>query len=260
MNMITKEAFINSFLEYENNSISKLYDQIILAKKINGTIYSKVFTYPDIYKKLKNMENNLQIKVYCNGVFEEFDRAMLAFGCYEEPHYYPIDLLKICNKSKFKHLQHKDYLGAMMSLGIKRELLGDLILDEECCYVPVYNEITDFIILNLTNINTCPCEVIIVDEPLKNAPKIKFEERAIVVTSLRLDNIISSLCNVSRSKALELIEGNKVLLNHIGILKKDKLLCSGDILTIRGYGKFKICDFISKTQSQRLRISIKKYN
>ena len=116
-----------------------------------------------------------------------------------------------------------------MSLGIKRELLGDLILGEECCYIPVYNEITDFIKLNLTSINTCPCEVTIVEEPLKDAPKVKFEEKTIVVTSLRLDNMISSLCNLSRSKALELIEGNKVLLNHIGILKRDKLLCSGDI-------------------------------
>lgn len=259
--MISKETFICKFSQYENNDISKLYNKIILAERTNKIIYTKNFLTLSVFNILKAIEGEMKIKVYCFGVFEEFDRAMLAFSCYDEENLnYPIDVLKITNKSKFKELKHSDYLGAIMSLGIDRELLGDIVVKENCAYVPVVEDISDYIIYNLSSIGKSPCSITKLEDYSLDLPKISFEEKSIIVSSLRVDNVVSALCNISRSKALELIEQKKVFLNYIEILRKDKLVNLDDTLTIRGYGKFKICNFLGKTQRERIKVLMKKYN
>ncbi|MGG7163982.1 RNA-binding protein [Clostridium ihumii] len=257
--MITKDSFFRYFKDFDKDIISKLYDKVILAQKTNTVIYFKFFTYCSLYEKLKSIENNLDLKVYCDGGFEEFDRAMISLCNYETYEYFPINIIRIKNKSKFKELKHKDYLGSIMALGIKRELLGDLIVKDNYAYVPVVEDISEFIKNNLSSIGKCPCEVTILDDRLKDVPKVEYEEKSIIVTSLRLDNIISSLCNISRSNALEMLDGGKILVNYIQENKKDKNIVENDIITVRGYGKFKIGNIINKTKSDRTKLSIKKY-
>ncbi|WP_010292325.1 RNA-binding protein [Clostridium senegalense] len=258
--MINKKEFLNCFNGCDESIIYKLYDKILLAEKTNKVVYSRFFIYKGIYNKLKSMEKSIDAKIYCNGIFDECERVMISISSYEIPSYYPMVLLKIVNKSKFKNLSHKDYLGSIMAQGIKRELLGDLIVQDNSAYVPVVEEIVDFLILNLNSIGKCPCEVIELQDNVLNIPKINFEEKIVIVTSLRLDNIISSICNISRSKALDLIQCGKVLINYAEETKKDKIIIKEDIVTIRTYGKFKVGEVIGKTNSDRFKISIKKYN
>jgi len=254
-----KNTFLNSFNQCEKNYISSLYDDMLLCEKINTVVFSKEFLIPYIYNKLIQLESALNVKILTYGVYEDCERKMVAFYTEDKPETFPIDLLKITNKSKFKSLAHKDYLGSIMALGIKREMYGDFIVEDDHCYVPVVSEVTSYIMNNLTHLGNCPCKIDILDQDICNVPKLKFDTRTIIITSLRLDNVIPGICNITRGNGNTLISNGSVMINHIECMKKDKLIKPNDIVTIRGYGKYKVSDIVGETQKNRLKIAIKKY-
>jgi len=255
-----KRTFLNSINFDDKNLLSNLYDKINLAKKTNKIVYSNEFLPPCVWKAIINMENNFDIEIDTFGFFEDCERKIMAFSRTAiETANYPVDLLKITNKSKFKTLQHKDYLGAIMSLGIKREKFGDMILSEDSIYTAVCIDISDYLNDNLTYIGKCPCEV----EVIKDFNDISLEQNSksmlIKITSLRLDCVVSSICSLSRAKAVELLDSGKVFLNYSESREKDKNVEALDTLTIRGFGKYKILEILGTTQKGKLKLSIKKY-
>jgi RNA-binding protein YlmH len=200
----------------------------------------------------------LDIGVYNYGVFEDAERKMLAFS-YDNVEDYPVDLIKVICKNKFNNLKHKDYLGALMSLGVKREKFGDLILKDEACYLAVHEEISEYIKINLTSVGKSSCTISILDKNMGQIPVYAFDINTVNVSSLRTDCVVSALCNIPRSKAEELIRQRKVLINYSEALEKDKILKSDCIVTVRGYGKFKIVEEIGWTGSGRSKVLVKKF-
>lgn len=254
-----KSYFLNSVNCEDKNLISSIFNKMQIAQKSNKVVYTNDFISPAIWNQILNICESYKIRSFTNGIFEDADRRILCFSSYEKPVTYPINLLKISCSSKFAKLLHKDYLGAIMSLGIKREKLGDLIIRDEICYVPVCADISNYIISNLESIGHYSCEVMEYDYSEKELPKRQFEEKTIIATSLRLDAVVSAICNTSRNNSVELIAGGKILINYFQCLKKDKIIKDDDTLTIRGYGKFKISHVIGVTQRDRLKVSIYQY-
>jgi len=254
-----KNYFLNSISCEDKNLISSIFNKLQIAEKTNKVIFTNDFLSPSLWNQISTACEKYKIKSFANGIFEDADRRMVAFSTNDEPVMYPINLLKISNNSKFSTLGHKDYLGAMMSLGIKREKLGDLIIEDTICYAPVCSDISSYIINNLNTIGNCPCEVSEHDYTSQELPQRKFKERVIISTSLRLDGMVSAICNISRNSSVELISGGKILVNYFQCLKKDKVIKNSDTLTIRGYGKFKVAEIIGSTQKDRLKIAIKEY-
>ena len=254
-----KKYFLNSINHEDKNLISNIYNKMKIAEKTNKIIFISEFLSPAIWTQISEICENYKIKSYTNGIFKDSDRRMLAFSSYEEPLIYPMNLLKIINNSKFCTLHHKDYLGAIMSLGIKREKLGDLIISDTICYAPVCSDICSYIINNLNDIGNCPCEVSEYDYKLLKLPERKFEEKVIISTSLRLDGMVAAICNISRSKSVVLIASGKILVNYLQCEKKDKIIKPNDTLTIRGYGKLKVSDIKGTTQKERLKVEIMQY-
>ncbi|MBZ9608419.1 RNA-binding protein [Clostridium estertheticum] len=254
-----KKEFLNSIDCYDKNLISNIFNKMQIAEKTNKIIFTNDFITPAIWNQTSAICENYKTKAFTNGIFKEADRRMLSFSIGGEPEEYPINLLKIINKSKFNKLDHKDYLGAIMSLGINREKLGDLIIQDAICYAPVTSDISNYIINSLNNIGNCPCEVSEYDYKLQGLPERKFQEKIIISTSLRLDSMVSAICNISRNNSVALISSGKILVNYFQCLKKDKVIKSNDTLTIRGYGKLKIADIRGVTQKDRLKVAIKQY-
>jgi RNA-binding protein YlmH len=255
-----KNYFLNSINFEDKNLVSSIFNKMQIAEKTNKIIFTSDFLSPSLWNQISTICENYKVKSFSNGIFKDADRRMIAFSAYDEPLTYPVNLLKISNSSKFRTLNHKDYLGAIMSLGIKREKLGDLIIKDAICYAPVCSDISDYIINNLNSIGNCPCEVKEYDYTLQDLPERKFEEKIIISTSLRLDGMVSAICNVSRSNSVELISCGKILVNYFQCLKKDQVIKNDDTLTIRGHGKFKIAEIVGRTQKDRLKIAIKQYN
>ena len=97
-----------------------------------------------------------------------------------------------------------------MALGLEREKLGDLRVIDDYAVLPIYEEITDYIIGQLKNVGKAPITVEEIYE--ENLPKCNYIEEVIIVSSLRMDNIVANLARLSRGKAIELIDSGKVLI------------------------------------------------
>ena len=244
----------------DKNFISNIYDKITLSLKSGKVIFSNEFYTPDVWKKLLELSTKLGINVSSYGVFEESERHMVCFSSNQvlDHYHYPIKLVKIVNKSKFTNLTHKDFLGALMSLGINREKLGDLITEENTCYCAMCEDIFEYVSDKLTSIGKCPCTLIdVVDQ--EEIPTPKLVDQVIIATSYRVDSIVSAISGISRNKCLSLINSGKVLLNYEVITEKDRLVNMNSVITLRGFGKYRILGTNGNSGSGRLRINMKKY-
>ncbi len=155
---------------------------------------------------------------------------------------------------------HRDYLGGLMKLGIKREKIGDIIVFDEGANVIVLNEILGFVnsnISSLTRFGKSLIQTKKIEELHKQ--EIKTEEIQIIVSSLRLDNIVSELAKTSRTKAEEIISTGRVFVNFENVIKDSKTIKEADIITIRGKGRFKVVDVIGNTKKGRFIIKVEKY-
>lgn len=255
-----KKTFLDIFKDHDKNYISSIYEDIELCNNIEIPIYTKEFVTPDIYMNIKNNQDKLGVLVHGTGVFADSERKILCFSTntYETLDY-DIHVVKIKNKSKFKDLKHKDYLGSIMALGVKRSLFGDLVVKGDACFVPMISSVSQYVQDNLTTIGNCPCTIDRIDINSEDIPKIEFEEKIIIVTSLRLDNVVPSICNMSRAKGTDLISNGSVLLNYLTCNRKDKLIEMKDTITIRGFGKYKVNSIEGETGKGRIKLLIGKY-
>lgn len=255
---MNKKTFMGKMKSADVNIASNIYEKVLLAQNINKTVYMTEFSTPNVWKILEDISHELDIGVYSYGIFEDAQRKMIAFS-YDDVLAYPITLIRIDKKSKFCKLKHRDYLGAIMSLGIKREKFGDLIVKGDSCYLAVQCEIADYIRMNLTAIGKSPCEVSILNVNDCEIPVYDFQDIVVNVSSLRVDCVISSLCNISRNKAEDLIRSDKVLIDYSRNFKRDSILKCDCIITISGYGKYKLVEDIGWTGSGKTKILVKKF-
>ena len=159
----------------------------------------------------------------------------------------------------FKPLSHRDFLGAMLNLGIKRECVGDIYVFEKEAYVFITPEIAEYIKNNLTKVGAVGVaieEVMLEDVKM---PELKFEEISFTVQSLRLDSIASGIFRVSREKMSSIIKSGIVMLNYIVCDNVSKNIELNDIISIRGYGKAVISEIGGQSRSGKTFIVAKKY-
>jgi RNA-binding protein YlmH len=254
---MNKNEFLNFFYEEDKSHILKVYDKITLAEKSGACIFSTEFYSPNIWSKLQELSINIGISFESFGGFIDSERRLIAFFS-SELDSFPIKMIKIINKSKFSRLEHKDYLGAMMSLGVKREKLGDLVVKENSCYAAVCEDIYDYVKASLTQIGKSPCDIEEISD-LDNIPAPEFKNEIIIATSYRLDCIASAITGLSRTKCLSLISSGKVLVNYVVESQKDRIIFNNYTVTIRGYGKYRILDTVGNSGSGRLKINVNKY-
>ena len=254
--MLSKEDILKSFFKEDTEDVIKVYECMILAYNKGIPTFTKFFCKPNIWLYFTKKFNSNNFLVEAKGAFEECDRRILSFNnIYDIP--YPYRILKITNKSKFNKLSHKDYLGALMALGLEREKLGDLRVIDDFAIVPIYDEVVDYILTSLNSVGKAPVSIEEIFED--NLPKSNFEEEIIIVPSLRLDNIVSKLSKVSRGKAIEVIDSGRVLIDYSKSIEKSKEIKEGQRITIPGVGKFIIGEIVGNTKSGRYKVKINKF-
>ena len=170
---------------------------------------------------------------------------------------FPLTYFKIDGENKFRELLHKDFLGTIMSLGIKREIMGDLIVKNNICFGVIADEKYDIISKEINKIGNVPVkfEKVLCEEVSES----EFKTESFLLSSLRLDSFVSAATGLSRQKSVEEIEKGNVLLNYN--LEKDKSaeIKEGDILTIKKYGKFKFLNIKGESRKNKIRIDVKKF-
>lgn len=252
---MNKKAFINYFKNIEQYELLKLYEKFIVARNKGITVFTNEFYTPDIWNSLENIDiSDININSY--GIFPSSDRRIIAFN--NSCGNYPIKLLKIECNTKFMNLNHKDYLGAIMSLGIKRNKLGELIVTDNCGFVAVHDDIVDFILNNLLRIKNLYCKCTIIENN-EEVPVLNYEAKNIMIASTRIDCIVASLCNISRSKSGDMVERGKILVNYMEIINKNYLVKEKSKITIRGFGKYEVNKIYGTTKNGRLKLNVFKY-
>lgn len=155
---------------------------------------------------------------------------------------------------------HRNYLGGIVKLGLKREKVGDIIVLEQGADIITVQDFADILKQQLPSLTRFENSKITIEE-IQNLQKreIKVEQVKIIVPSLRLDNFVSDLARTSRSKAVQIIEQERVFVNGQNETKASKQLKLNDIITIRGKGRFVIKEFSGTTRSGRTIVLIEKY-
>lgn len=169
----------------------------------------------------------------------------------------PLEIVKIEGNFKFKQISHKDYLGAILNLGIVREKIGDIIINDNFCQVIVSNGICDFLIMNLNKVskNKVVVKQIFKEDIVQNEPIYK--DISFTVSSERLDCIISGLYNISRQESLKYINGEKVYVNYEKITSPSKNIEDNSLISVRGKGRAIILNIGDITKKGRIKVKAK---
>ncbi|MFI3167971.1 MAG: YlmH/Sll1252 family protein [Bacillota bacterium] len=230
-----------------------------------GQSYSKnIYTFSDFLSESSLSEVEF---VKFDAKKEEFggcdfaSRKMLRFGsdCFGSGEF-PIKILHICPKSKkfAVEISHRDILGAVMSLGIVREKVGDIFTDGKDAYVVCESKIAKYICENLESVARNTVEIAVATQiPESFAPKT--EMLKLSVASPRVDSVICKLYNISRESALELFRTLKVSVSSKATENNSKILQCGDVVSVRGFGKFKFVGEAGISKKGKTYVQIEKF-
>ena len=157
-------------------------------------------------------------------------------------------------------ISHRNILGTLMSLGIKRNLIGDIIVSNEDVYFVCAKEISDFLEMEFKEINRQKIKIKKVSyQQLDNIISLNKEITTIIVPSLRLDVIVANGFNESRSKVVDAINIKEVYINNKTITKPDYEVKLNDVVSYRGHGRIKFVELGKVTKKNRLVIGIEVY-
>lgn len=194
------------------------------------------------------------------GGHENAERNIAVFGNSEEFGYEftpPVKCVKAepLNKKFSDELTHRDFLGALMNLGIKRETIGDIIINENTSFIFCLEAVADYLCDNLTKVKHTTVKCSLCEELPENAEK-EPEEHIVHAASERLDAITGAVYNLSRSESALLITSKKVYVNSKLCENTSYTLKSGDIVSARGFGRYIYSEKAGETKKGRLKAKV----
>lgn len=243
--------------------MSRLKDLAERAYKQNQYTFSSFLNIMEQSALTTNAREFAHMPYSLYGGYEGCERQVVRFGSedllgYEIP--FPIQciLMEPLIKKFADDFSHRDFLGALMNLGIERSMIGDIIIVEQAAYVFCMEKMTSYIVDNLDQVKHTHMKCSIV-ESLPKEVFHSFEEISVIVASERVDGVAAKLLHLSRSQVLELFREKKVFVNARLCENNNYMLKENDIVSIRGYGKMIYEGIKYQTKKDKLSIQIKKY-
>lgn len=240
----------NRFIELSNKAYSR--------NIVTHSAFLNVFELEEFVKAKSKFSSNFIL----TGLVENAERKVAVFFDNEED--VVLSTIIVCLKispisMKFgEELAHKNYLGALMNLGIERNAIGDILINGKDAYVMCLSSISQYIIDNLVSVNRTMVKVEVIDE-IPDTLKIKLQDVSLSAPSNRIDVIISKLYGVSRNLANEMFDDRNVFVNDKVCSNNSYTLKNGDIVSVRYYGRFCFVEEQQKTKKGNTIYLIKKY-
>lgn len=248
--------------------ISKVVDKIKFCEtknKIQTTDFLDQMEQKIIEKFLKTQKIT---NYFYTGGFEEAERKILII--YPEKlrdiilninlnEYISIIRIALPNEMQGEY-SHRNYLGGLMKLGISREKVGDILVDDKGADILIMPEMQKFLLSNIPSLKRFSKSKVekINLESLRKL-EIKKEIINVTVSSMRLDNIVAELAKCSRGKANEILVQERVFVNYEIIQKPSKEIKEQDLITIRGKGRFIIKNIVGNSKKGRLFLEVEKF-
>ncbi len=214
-----------------------------------------------VNRNFAKKEFSADLQFFSYGGYDDAERKMFfAFPEYSDKDtvWEFIQPLEITGRD-IADLSHRDFLGSLLGLGIKREKLGDILCLEDRCVVFSASDIADYVIANLDKIGRCGINIKKTEPDSLIIPKRKFEEIRTTVATLRLDAVIGAALKTSRSNAVEVIRSKRVAVNWQDTEDTALKLKGGEVFSVRGKGRFRLSEDINETRKGRLGVCIEKY-
>lgn len=260
---MNEQEILNTYKKPEDKiCLAQVLDKIKLSQTKNITQNTN---FLDMYQiaLVKNFLNKIKQEQYqLWGGYENAERQI--FIALPDKEAFSKQTLKVVRitlpeEEKGKYA-HRNYLGGIVKLGLKREMVGDILVDENGADIIVVSDFATILkeeLKKLTRFENSKIEIVEIENLRK--PNIQKEEIKIIVASLRLDNIVSDLARSSRSKSVEIIKQERVFINGQNETKVSKQVKINDVITIRGKGRFIIKGITGTTRSGRPVITVEKY-
>lgn len=170
---------------------------------------------------------------------------------------FPVRALTLCYRES-DTLTHRDFLGSLMGLGLKRDAVGDILTEEGRSVLFLLPQAAQFVLQNLSQVGRTGVKVTEgVDGGLPQAQQFQVLERT--VASARLDAVLSALTGESRKESVRRISQGLVSVNHLPCQSATRQIAPGDVLSVRGVGRFAVDEAGGLTRKGRLRITVRKY-
>ena len=208
------------------------------------------------------LRNTAGIQPRFLGGYEDAERCVCAFL----PEYMDVETfdgitcIRIQTASALPNpLTHRDYLGALMGLGLKRETIGDILVRDDGADIVVLSDISGYLCEHFTGAGRARFHAVPIDRSALIVPPVQTTVERDTVPSLRLDCVLASAFHLSRTAAGEYIEAGSVFVNALQIVKKDCKVEEGDKITLRGRGKAKLKAVLGRSKKGRIFIEIERY-
>ena len=173
---------------------------------------------------------------------------------------FPFCAVKISplNRKFAGEMSHRDYLGAVLNLGIDRSKTGDILIDGSDAVIFVHRDLESFLKEELARVRHTSVRLDSIDiQDFDYTPR--YEEIRGTVASVRLDSLLALAFSSSRSRLSGLIEGGRVFVNGKLITSNGYQLKDGDIVSVRGMGKFRFEGTQGTTRKNRITVSVRRY-
>ncbi len=245
--VLDKLEFTKNKNKIQYTDFLNLYEQEVVLNVINKLGFKQFY----LFGGKENTERKILI-LYPEKLTEEMIR---------KNHKNMVNIIRIVlPKDLQDEYDHRKYLGAIMKLGVEREKIGDILVDSNGADIIVKSEITKFLEQNLKSLTRFQsAEISVIDLEESRDVQISKVEISSVVISLRLDNIVSVLARTSRSKAVDILNQERVFLNYKLETKASKQVKVGDVITIRGKGRFEFREITGNTKKGRYIVKIDKF-
>lgn len=239
---------------------ARLQDAVYLADKRNFPQFTCFLDERAKGFTQDRLKNSKLVEVSFWGGHDEAERVCAGiFPCGYDPTSADFDISPITAKfRKDISLSHRDFLGTLMSLGLKREVIGDILVEKGRCVFFVKSDVERYVTEQLIKVGGEGVSLSVgFDLPLPQGAK--FEEISSTVASGRLDCVVKALTNTGRDSASALIKSGRVTLNFNEEYSNSATVADGAKISIRGYGKYIIDQVGPQTRKGRLSLRARKY-
>lgn len=205
--------------------------------------------------------NGENIEWQLNGGYDEAERKRLVvYSPWETEVDAGIAYIRISHKEfPGQSIGHPDYLGAVLNLGLKREKLGDIVMQNNIAFLLADAGIADFICQQLTRVkhSTVSAKIISPHNFVYQPPELTTLQ--LNISSLRLDAAVAAVFNLSRSQVDAYIEGGETRINQLEVGKSSTAIKAGDLISVRGLGRFRLEEIGGLSRKGRQHVTISKW-
>lgn len=266
--MITKEIKSKILEQFENREEKMLVSNVLdkayrfeKTEKLEFTCFLNLNEYSIVSKILDYLK--IEYNTYSQNEYS--DKKVIFFV----PSYIDVNVqfysdyitcIKIIPNVNGK-LQHKDYMGTIYNLGIKREVIGDIFVNDDICYFFVMSSVKDYVLNNLIRVGNqgvILSELALDNEELKNI-SVNIVEKEYIVPSLRVDAVCSAVFNLSRNEIKEkIVKGDLCINDKVSYYPSD-VIKEDDIISLRKCGKIVFKEALRNTKSGNIVINIGRF-